>query len=213
MSEIGKLAFKGAAIGGGAGLVTGAIVGGIEANNQIKKVPLESIEVPEQQRPVYEEKYIGTETDTHINYENPLLSYTRTNNEYAKFPVRNPDGSIKMETVPARVETGHGKPYIETTQKNITEPTNIRVSSSSWTETDTKTDPYGNTQEYITGQYLDQEIYYDNKIVGNYTLKEAEFVHGVNVGGIVMKNIGIFTGIGVGVGAIAGAIYAAVAKS
>lgn len=103
MKSLGNKLFKNAAIGGGAGAVGGGIFGAIKAQKKIDALPTQEVNVDSYQRPVFEEQQIGENTmfdQFDEKYKEPII---------ARVPVRNEDGSLKMETAPERTVTGKGE--------------------------------------------------------------------------------------------------------
>jgi len=169
--SIGQKMFKGAAIGAGVGAVGGGIYGGIKANQEIQKVPVDSIELRSYEKPVYEYKYFER-------------------GKSADFPLKNPDGSFKMETVPSETVSGHGKPVLYEVKHPIQEPVRVR------TYTRKK-----HSYEVGIGDYkTEKKVVYET--TGSWEEPRVRFDHGVNVIGYVLG----YAAAGAVLGGIGGAL-------
>lgn len=193
MSEIGRKMFVGAGIGAGVGAVAGGIYGGISANAKIENLPTETVTLSGHQRPLYEERAVGRNTSTRIDFtgDAPLgnghSSYTVT----AKYPMRNADGSLQMEQIPARQVTGHGRPVTTELQHEIREPSGVRTNTHVG-------DNYGdgvNADTYTTVDY---------RTVGYWKEPVVRFETGVSTFG----HIAGYAALGLTAGAIGGGLIA-----
>ena len=177
--SIGNKMFTGAKIGGGLGAVGGGIYGGIKASQKINDIPVDTVELKGYEKPVFETKPIAKEYHT-------VVRTTKT----AEFPVRNPDGSLKMEQVPAKTVEGRGTPVFGEKVHEIKEP--IKA---------VQTHFLGNDEGFINYNQF-TNIEYEN--IGTWSEPTVRFDHGVNVGGYVLG----YAAAGAAIGGLGGALVA-----
>ncbi|MFP4499278.1 MAG: hypothetical protein ACLFQV_13800 [Vulcanimicrobiota bacterium] len=129
MKPLGKKLFTGAAIGGGVGAVAGGITGGIIANQKIEALPTDTVELGSFKKPMFEEKVMGRDTNINLDFEGGGYNGVSSHSVTAKFPVRNPDGTLHMQEVPGRTVTGHGKAMVTERLHEIREPVGTEKST------------------------------------------------------------------------------------
>lgn len=106
MEPLGNKLFKGAKYGAAAGGVAGGVFGALKAQEKLDAMPVETVTISQHQRPIYENRT--------YNVDNKLVK--------VEVPVRNEDGSLKMETVPERTVSGKGRPVINQTTHEVQDP-------------------------------------------------------------------------------------------
>lgn len=125
--DLGSKLFRNSAIGGAAGTVGGGIFGAIKANRKIKALPKDTVTLRAHDKPVYDTIVVGDEyapiymTDTDGN----VSTIPNWDDVDAKFPMRNEDGALQMEHVPAKTISDHGRAIVSEVTHNIKEPSNI----------------------------------------------------------------------------------------
>jgi hypothetical protein len=208
MEGLGSKLVRNTAIGAGVGAAVGAGVGAWKVSQEIEKVPTDTVTLGGYDRPVMQKVNLGTETRISADSNSPYWgSGVYSHDVVVDSPVKNPDGSIKMEHVAPQTVTDHGKAIVGTESVTIKEPVNVRketVTEIGHTHADGYYDKNNNYVEGPERPYVDVNTYvrYNWNNVGNYTKPTVEFEHGVNTAGIVLTNMAIFAGIG---GAIAAA--------
>jgi hypothetical protein len=198
MSEIGSKMFKGAGLGAGVGAVGGGVYGYIKAQGEIEKLPTETVTLSKYDQPLYEEKIVGKNIDVDVNLENlkegdTSGTHVTAYDVKAKYPLKNPDGTVKMDHMPARTITGHGKAIMSEVSHPIEEPSNIGSYQSAG-------DNYGNgvgynkytTVEYRTiGHWLEPTVNFETgvSLVGNILGYAAAFAVAGGIGGAVIAAV------------------------
>jgi len=176
-ADIGKKMFGGASTGAALGAVGGGIYGGIKAQQEVNTVPVDKVELRGYDKPVYESRPVAKEM-------HGIFQTTKT----AEFPVRNTDGSLKMEHMPSRTVEGRGKPVFGEINHEIKEP--YKAVQSHWLGND---EGFVNYNEFTSVKY---------DTVGTWTEPTVRFEHGVNVGGYILG----YAAAGAVIGGIGGAL-------
>ena len=192
MNPLGKKMFKGAAIGGGAGALAGGIYGGIKAKGEINSLPVDTVEVGAYDKPLYETRTVANNMHVNIDFDNPEFSGVSSHRTTAEFPLKNPDGSVKMEHIPARTVTGHGEGRINEVVHDIKEPVG------------TSTSTYGGTGYSGDGVNVNQYTTVDYRTIGHWTEPVVKFDTGVSMAGNILG----FAAAGAAIGGIGGAVVA-----
>lgn len=192
MSEIGSKMFTGAGIGAAAGAIGGGIYGGIKAHQKIENLPTETVTLPGYDRPLYEERYVGRDSHINIDFSGDGYSGAHSYDVTAKFPLKNADGSVKMEHIPSQNITGHGKAVINDKMHPIQEPSGVRTHTN-----------VGNN--YGDGVNVNSHTTVDYKTIGYWKEPTVEFETGVSRFGHIMG----YAAAGAVVGALGGALVAA----
>ena len=202
MDSLGHKLVKNSAIGAGAGAAVGLGVGIWKNAQEIEKVPTDTVTLGGYDRPIMDKVKLGTDTwisaDSHSQYFNGAYNH----DVVVDTPVKNMDGSIKMEHVPEQTVTDHGKAIVGSKQVPIKEPCNVSTGTTTQIGSYTETDANNNTHTY---NYVDVHNYvnYDMKTVGSYTQPTVKFETGVNSAGIILTNVAMFAAIGGAIGAVA----------
>jgi hypothetical protein len=186
--------FVGAGVGAGVGAVAGGIYGGIQAHQKIESLPLNSVQLPGYQQPLYEDRVVGSNTNFRIDFtgENPYGNGYSSYQVTARFPLHNPDGSVKMDNVAPRTVAGHGTPVRTDAQVPIKEPTGATVQ--------TYVDDNGGTGVSTSSQTT---VHY--RTVGTYVEPQVKFETGVSTLGHVLG----YAAAGAVLGAVGGALVGA----
>ena len=184
---IGKKMFSGAKVGAGIGALGGGIYGGIKAQQKINALPVDKVELGGYDKPVYETRPVAKEM-------HGVFQSTKT----AEFPVRNPDGSLKMEHVPSQIIEGRGEPVFSERSHDIKEP--IKAIQSHF---------LGNDEGLINYNEFTRVEYGK---VGTWSEPLVSFDHGVNVLGNVLGYAAAGAVLGGVGGAIVGAAIGAAGK-
>jgi len=189
MSELGQAMFGGAAIGAGAGFVTGGIYGGIVAQQKIEKLPLNQVTLPGYDRPLFEDRYVGR--DTHMSISGGIDSkYDYSTARTATYPLKDAFGAVRFEHVPEQIVQGHGTPLVGSTQRPIQEPAFI--------STNTHVDTYN-------GVSVNTNTHVDYRTIGYWQQPYVNFETGISRFGHIM-GYGLA---GMAFGAAGGALIAA----
>ena len=202
----GEVIAGGVFYGGLVGAVGGSVYGYNQAQNEIKKVPVESVTLT-YKLPTYETKEIGKiPHDQYIRggwwYGSGSINMTPVEPVHAKVPVKDDSGKVVYMEV-TKTFSGRGKPIINYNTYVVKEPVFK-----------------GYTQDIIPDKYCDIEYercevrgywlrFYpkvDYNVIDTYQVPQVRFEHGVDVLGKTMKGMAI----GTAVGAIIGGIIAAV---
>lgn len=189
MKPLGQKMFKGAAIGGGVGAVAGGIYGGIKANQEIKSLPVDTVEIKGFDKPMYETRTVGNNMHVNIDFENPEYSHVSSHRTTAEFPLKNPDGSVKMEHIPARTVRGHGEAVVSEVVHDIKEPVDAHTST------------YGGSN-FGDGVSVNQYTSVDYRTIGHWTEPVVKFETGVSMAGNILG----YAAAGLVVGGIGGAL-------
>lgn len=190
MSEIGRKMFSGAGVGAGVGAVAGGIYGGIQAQQKIEQLPVNQVELPAYDRPMYEDRVVGRDSYTRIDFDNTYMNGHSSHDVTARFPLMNPDGSVRMEHIPAQTIQGHGRPIVNSLQHPIQEPTNVT--------THTNIDNY-------SGVGINQHTNVSYRTIGYWQEPQVDFETGVSRFG----HIAGYAAAGAALGAVGGALVAA----
>ena len=219
-TQKGKDILTGAAIGAGVGAVGGALYGYNQAQNEIQKVPIQTVEITKKE-PIFENKEIGKiPKDQYVPnswWWGNKIDTTPTEPVYAKVPVKDQNGKVVYKEWTETV-SGHGKPVVSYETKEVKEPVFKGFKQYTYEDTHTScytykdTDYDGNTvykercTTYVDGIWIRFSPNVDYVVVDKYQVPQVKFEHGVDVFGKVMNGMLIGTALGAVIGGVTGAI-------
>ena len=134
------------------------------ANHQIEQQPLNTVTVPAHDIPMFDTRVVGEDRYTSIDTRHLRNSDSYGSQVTAKYPVRNADGSLRMQHIPEQQITGHGKPLVNMNQRAIQEPSDIRHNTS--VDTSGKVDVHTTTSvSYKTiGYYQEPSVKWETGV-------------------------------------------------
>lgn len=209
MEGLGSKLVRNTAIGAGVGAVAGLGYGAWKVHQEVEKVPCDTVTLSGYDRPVTQQVNLGTETRISADSGSPYWgSGAYSHDVVVNAPVKNPDGSLKMEHVQPREVTDHGKAIVGTKDVPVREPVNVHketVTEIGHTHPNSYYDSNNNYHEGSEAPYVNVNTYvrYNMNTVGHYTEPTVKFETGVDSAGIILKNMAIFAGIGGAIGAAA----------
>ena len=219
----GEAILGGAVIGAGVGAVGGAIYGYNQAQNEIQKVPIESVTLTYKE-PMYETKEIGKipkdqYVRTWFGWYSSNVDFTPSDPVYEKVPVKDANGNVVYKEV-TKTFTDHGKPIVNYYTQQVKEPVFQGYSQIVITDYDYDCyyhEHYDGTmhehcKEEVRGYWVRVYPKVDYKIIDTYQVPTVEFEHGVDVAGKVMTGMAIGAGLGAVLGGVIGAVVHSISQ-
>jgi len=218
----GEAILTGAFIGAGVGAVGGAMAGSIKAQNEIKKVPVESVTITYKE-PVYETKEIGKIPRNQYvrtwGWFGGQVDLTPTEPVYEKVPIKDESGKVFYKEV-TKTFTDHGKPVVNYNTVEVKEP--VFNGYTHYVRADYYVDCYshehsdGTMHEHCTQEILGYWFRFtpkiDYKVIDTYQVPEVKFEHGVDVGGMILKGLALGTAVGAVMGGVIGAVVYSISQ-
>ena len=203
-NEKGKVILGSAFLGAGVGAIGGLIYGYNQAQNEIKKTPVESVTLT-YKLPTYETKEIGKiPQDQYIKSELDerdsgwwygKVNLTPTKPVYEKVPVKDDSGKVVYREV-TETFSGRGKPIINYNTYEVKEPV-----LKGYTQHIIKDQHFHYDEErrgFFFGNWFKFYPKVDYNVIDTYQVPQVSFEQNVDVLGMTMK--------GLALGAVVGAI-------
>ncbi len=204
----GEVILGSAFLGAGVGAIGGLIYGYNQAQNEIKKMPVESVTLT-YKLPTYETKEIGKiPHDQYIRggwwYGSGSINLTPIEPVYEKVPVKDDNGKVVYREV-TKTLSGYGKPIINYNTYAVKEPV-----FNGYTQ-DIVPDKYcyyddGYRRCDVRGYWIKFYPRVDYKVIDTYQVPQVRFEHGVDVLGKAMKGMALGTAVGAIIGGVLGAV-------
>ncbi len=201
---------EGVILGGISGVCVGALYGAFKAEDEINKVPVETVTLTYKE-PTYVSKEIGKiPEDKYIPNLGWLtnIDNTPTKPVIKEVPVKDEDGRVVYKEV-VKTFSGHGKPVFSYQTKEVKEPVFLGWKQNVIADENTYCQEYDNGLKYCTTYVHGYWVRYWPKITYNvidtYEKPEVKFDHGVNVGKYILNGVLIGGVVGAAVGGIIGA--------
>jgi len=209
----GEVILGSAFLGAGAGAIGGLVYGRNQAQNEIKKMPVESVTLT-YKLPTYETKEIGKiPHDQYIKSElrerdsgwwYGKVDLTPTKPVYEKVPVKDDSGKVVYREV-TETFSGRGKPIINYNTYEVKEPV-----LKGYTQHIIKDKNFHRDIErrgFFFGNWFEFYPIVDYNVIDTYQVPQVRFEHGVDVFGITLKGMALGAAAGGIIGGILGALY------
>jgi len=185
----------GAVVGGVAGAGVGALYGYLKAQDEINKVPIETVTLTYKE-PTYVSKEIGKIPEDKYVYNwgwFTNIDNTPTKPVIKEVPVKDENGKVVYKEI-VKTFSGHGKPVVSYQTKEVKEPVFL-----GWSQ-NVIPDAHSN---YYWVRYWPKITY---NVIDTYQEPKVKFDHGVNVGKYILNGV-LIGGV---IGAVAGGVIGAV---
>jgi hypothetical protein len=203
----GEVVLGSAFLGAGVGAIGGLIYGYNQAQNEIKKTPVESVTLT-YKLPTYETKEIGKiPHDQYIRsgwwYGAGSINLTPIEPVYEKVPVKDDSGKVVYREV-TETFSGRGKPIINYNTYEVKEPV-----LKGYDQHIIKDQYYHYDEEcrrYFFGNWFKFYPKVDYNVIDTYQVPQVTFEQNVDVLGKTMKGLALGAVVGGIIGGIIGAV-------
>jgi hypothetical protein len=210
-SEKAENIVTGGVLGGVVGAGVGALYGYFKAQDEINKVPVETVTLTYKE-PTYVSKEIGKIPEDKYVYNwgwFTNIDNTPTKPVIKEVPVKDDNGKVVYKEV-VKTFSGHGKPVVSYQTKEVKEPVFLGWKQNVITDENTYCQEYDNGQKhcitYVYGYWVRYSPKITYNVIDTYEKPEVKFDHGVNVGKYILNGVLIGGAIGAAVGGIIGAV-------
>jgi gas vesicle protein len=201
----------GAVVGGVAGAGVGALYGAFKAQDEINKVPVETVTLTYKE-PTYVSKEIGKIPEDKYVYNwgwFTNIDNTPTKPVIKEVPVKDENGKVVYKEI-VKTFSGHGKPVVSYQTKEVKEPVFLGWDQNVIADTHTRCHEHSDGEKHCTSYVHGYWVRYWPKITYNvidtYQEPKVKFNHGVNVGKYILNGVLIGGVIGAAVGGVIGAV-------